>query len=270
MKPEVFRSRLEALDHGIPWTHHFEIDGVETITKERDEKFYRKSLGGKHIAKVALSYYDMLGRGRPLSDARILDVASAEGGNAIPFAQAGAKQVVGIEGRQLYIDRANLIAEAFDVTNLEYRKSDVRGMRVDDLGTFDLAIVFGILHHLDAKDFLPFLQSLGELTQTILLFTHLSTAESIKDYKLKGPVEAAPGLTGYLYREHKEDATQQEREAQVRASLDNTYSFWATDETLMKALKIAGFNFVSKIYEPHAFSGYQNRNFRVMYVGSKI
>ncbi|MFL6722360.1 MAG: class I SAM-dependent methyltransferase [Sphingomonas sp.] len=267
---EAVREGLSTLNPEVPWTHHFEIAGVETITPAIDEKFYKKSIAAKGLGNLALHYHRIFSEGRPLSATRVLDVASAEGGLSIAFAQAGAKEVVGVEGRRLYVDRANFVAKALSLSNVSTFLGDVRAISVNDHGKFDFTINSGILHHLGQSDFLPFLQAMADVTtDAMFLYTHVSTPAAVSDFRLKGPVVAAEQFEGYLLQEHAEDATAEEREAQVRASLDNTYSFWATEESLIAALKSVGFRTIVKMFEPHVFGGYVNRNLRVVFLCKK-
>lgn len=264
------RERLASLDSSVPWTHHFEIAGVETITPDIDEKFYKKSIAAKGLGNLALHYHRIFSEGRPLSETRVLDVASAEGGLSVAFAQAGAKEVLGVEGRRIYVDRANFVAEALELSNFSTVLGDVRAISTQTHGQFDFTINSGILHHLGQPDFLPFLQSMADVTRdAMFLYTHVSTPAAVSDFRLKGPVKAAGEYEGYLLQEHPEDASPEEREAQVRASLDNTYSFWATEESLIAALKKVGFKTIVKMFEPHIFGGYVNRNLRVVFLCKK-
>jgi hypothetical protein len=271
LSAEEVRTALDKLNPEIPWTHHFELAGVETITAEQDEKFYKKSSAAKNLGKLALVYQRAFSGGRPLSETRVLDVASAEGGLSVEFAEAGAQEVVGIEGRQLYISRAEFVLEALGLKNVSYRLGDVRHISRATHGEFDFTINSGILHHLGQEDFFPFLQAMGEVTRDVMfLYTHVSTPAAVEDFRLKGPVQAAGEFEGYLLQEHAEDASAEQREQQVRASLDNTYSFWATEESLIRALKRVGFGLIAKIMEPHVFGSYVNKNLRVIFVCKKI
>ncbi|MFN9499534.1 MAG: class I SAM-dependent methyltransferase [Erythrobacteraceae bacterium] len=268
---EEIREELGKLDPGTPWTHHFDLCGVETITPDMDEKFYKKSMAAKNLGRLALIYHQCFSGGKALADTRVLDVASAEGGLSACFVEAGAKEVVGVEGRQLYVDRANLVSRALNLTNMKVHLGDVRHINKQTYGEFDFTINSGILHHLGQDDFLPFLQAMGEVTRDVMfLYTHVSTPEAVRDFRLKGPVKVADRFEGYLLQEHAEEASTEERIAQVRASLDNTYSFWATEEALIAALKSVGFGLVAKIMEPHVFGSHLNKSLRVIFICKKI
>jgi SAM-dependent methyltransferase len=264
------RRRLDEMGPEIPWAHYFEIAGVPTVSPERDEKFYRKAQGVNRLADLALHLTRAFGRNRGPAGLRVLDIASGEGALSIAFAKAGARDVVGIEGRDLYVARSRFVAEALEAPAAKFEQGDVRKISIDRYGSFDLALCFGILHHLGQDDFLPFLKSVADVTKDMLiLYTHVSTPEAVRDFSLKGPVTVADSYQGYLFREHPEGATEQQKIDQVRASLDNTFSFWATDESLMRALKRVGFETIVKVYEPHVFGDYANRNFREIIVAKK-
>lgn len=270
MIADEVRRGLAGLSPEQPWTHHFELSGVETITPDIDEKFYKKSIAARGLGDLALHYHRIFSEGRPLSETRVLDVASAEGGLSVAFAQAGAKAVLGVEGRKLYVDRANFVVRALGLTNVSTVLGDVRAISRAEHGEFDFTINSGILHHLGQPDFLPFLQAMADVTRdAMFLYTHVSTPEAVVDFRLTGPVLAAETYKGFLLQEHPEDATPEQRTAQVRASLDNTYSFWATEESLIAALKAVGFKTVVKMFEPHVFGGYVNRNLRVAFLCKK-
>lgn len=264
------RRRLDAMSPEIPWAHYFELAGVPTVSPERDEKFYRKAQGVNRLAELALHLTRQFANERGPRGLRVLDIASGEGALSIAFAKAGAREVRGVEGRELYVQRSTFAAEVLNVGQAKFEFGDVRKISKERQGAFDLTLCFGILHHLGQDDFLPFLKAVADVTSDMLiLYTHVSTPAAVADYSLAGPVTVADGLQGYLLREHPEGATNQQKIDQVRASLDNTFSFWATDESLMRALKRVGFDTIVKVYEPHVFGDYANRNFREIIVAKK-
>jgi cyclopropane fatty-acyl-phospholipid synthase-like methyltransferase len=197
---------------------------------------------------------------------RVLDLACAEGAHAIELAQAGAREVVGIEGRQLYVDRARFVARSFGLENVRFEQGDVRAVSPDTIGRFDLVLFLGILHHLSSDDFLPMLERLCAVTtDTVVIYTHTSEGGADSKFRLSEEREIAPGLRGKLYREHPDDATAEERERRIRNSIDNTFSFWAREASLLGGLKRAGFRHVSKLMHPNPF-GNPVGEFRVVYV----
>jgi 2-polyprenyl-3-methyl-5-hydroxy-6-metoxy-1,4-benzoquinol methylase len=145
------------------------------------------------------------------------DVASAEGGISVAFAQAGAKEVVGIEGRELYVSRAKFVTEALRVIGVQYELGDVRQISRERHGEFDFTINSGILHHLGQDDFYPFLDAMAQVTRdTMFLYTHVSTPDAVAKFRLRGPVMAAGKFEGFLLQEHAENASREEREEQVK------------------------------------------------------
>lgn len=267
---EDIRRGLEELGRGIPWAHHLDLHGIETISREQDEKFYNKAIGLKKISDLGLRLARIYADAHDLSKMRVLDVASGEGGMSIAFAKAGAAEVLGVEGRPLYVERARFAARVLGADNVRFIQGDVRKLDPATLGQFDLVFASGILHHLGQEDFWQFLDSLAKVTKDILfLYTHVSTPDAVKNFRLKGPVTVDHGATGYLFREHADDATTEERVNQVRASLDNTFSFWATEESLLKALSRVGFGVITKVFYPHPFSNYVDQNLRAVLIAKK-
>jgi 2-polyprenyl-3-methyl-5-hydroxy-6-metoxy-1,4-benzoquinol methylase len=261
MSEEEIRNGLLKLDPSIPWAHHFDLGfGIETISP-LNEQFYRKSVGLNKFAELIVSLIPQHTRRGTVQGLHVLDLACGEGGHSIAMARAGA-MVSGIDGRQLYVDRAKFAARACGVTNVEFDWNDVRKVEPAHYEKFELVLFSGILHHLAQNDFEGMLNILVRLTKdTLIIYTHVSTPASIKTFNLQGPVKTKGGHEGYLFREHKDTATEEQRLKKVRASLDNTYSFWATEESLVKALIAAGFKTVAKLLAPHIF-GWQEAAFR--------
>jgi len=270
MSADQVKSRLQELQPEIPWAHHYNLAGVDTISEAADEKFYKKAVGLKKIGEVATMLFQRHANRTEFNNARILDVACAEGQHAIRFAQGGAREVVGVEGRPLYVARASFAAEALGINNARFQQGDVRKMKVSELGQFDLVLASGILHHLGADDFSGFIKSLGELTKDMLvLYTHISNPDSIERFRLTASKPVGDNYAGYLFREHKDNATEEQKATKVRASLDNTFSFWAEEDSLIRALKDAGFSTISAVLEPHVFGNPKDKGMRRIFMAAK-
>lgn len=266
-KAEV-EARLKALSPEIPWAHLIELaPGLFSVT-EQEAKFYKKATGLSLVGELLMEVAEMQVRNHTLAGKRVLDLACGEGGHAIQFARKGA-QVLGVEGRKLYVERARFAAQATGQSErIEIVPGDVRKLPAD-IGTFDIVVFSGILHHLGQQDFDGMVKELGRVTGDILmLYTHVSTDLSVKAHRLQGPVQTAAGRTGYLFREHEDNAGAEQREQKVRASLDNTFSFWAQEESLIEAIRAAGFRLVLKVMAPHVF-GWEGASYRPILVARK-
>lgn len=267
MTPDAIRAGLSRLQPATPWAHHFDLgNGIETVSPEVGQ-FYRKAMGLKAFGALFPSVLRGFMQRKDFGGMKCLDLGCAEGMHSITMAEGGAAHVLGLEGRQLYVDRARFIAEAKGLQNIEFRQADVRDLDKNKLGQFDFVLCSGLLHHLNREVFMSFTQSLYDLTgDTLLLYTHVSSEWVIKKFKLQPaePIEAK--YDGALFREHADDATEAQRTAQVRASLDNTFSFWATEPALMQRFHDLGFKTIMKLYEPAFALTFQERVFRGVWV----
>ncbi|HSV83008.1 MAG TPA: class I SAM-dependent methyltransferase [Ramlibacter sp.] len=260
---------LKKLQPEIAWTHLFKLDEDFWTIQPGTPRYFQKSLGLRVMGEQMLKAVPFITRKADVRQLRVLDLASAEGGHSVEFAAAGAKEVLGIEGRDLYVQRSTFMARCFGLNNVRFEKGDVRKVDPAQVGKFDLVLFYGILHHLAAEDFLPMLRLLQQLTgDTMILFTH--TAGKGADVKfgerLSDTVQIEGGrFSGRLYREHPDGMTQEQKDKRVRSSLDNNTSFWPSEPSLVKALREVGFNHISRQMEPTPY-GNPSEEFRVYYV----
>ena len=266
---EEIKAGLAELEPEIPWTHHFDFGhGIETVKRE-EGKSYRKSIGLGKLNSVISKLIERHTIKGDIAGLRVFDIASAEGGHSIAMAQQGA-DVLGIEGRELYVKRAQFAAKVLACENASFILGDVRDIAHDDIGTFDVVLCSGILHHLNPEAFEKFMADLYQYTRDcLIIYTHISNTESIQQFRLKGPVKTTSGYTGYLFREHKENTSIVEKIKRVRASLNNDLSFWATRESLTNCLEDVGFSSVCEILKPHIFSNPAKMAFRPLIVARK-
>jgi 2-polyprenyl-3-methyl-5-hydroxy-6-metoxy-1,4-benzoquinol methylase len=154
---------------------------------------------------------------KPVSDLRILDLASLEGHYSFEFAARGA-QVTGIEGRQSNVDKAKALGEKLHLT-VKFIRHDVRNLSVEKHGKFDVVLCLGILYHLDDEDISPFLKSINEVCED---FAVIDTQVALKPHERFGK------YSGWYFTEYVRQPSQEEQESCAWASIGNTKSFWPT------------------------------------------
>lgn len=263
-------SRLSELEPGIPWANHYVLgSGIETVTAEAGH-FYGKAMGLKAFTDLLPGILRKHMGIDSFAGLRCLDIGSAEGLHAMFMGEQGAREVIGLEGRQLYVDRSNFIAEAKGLDNVRFLQNDVRTLDPAAFGQFDFVLCSGLLHHLNGEAFVHFTQAMADVTgDTLVLYTHTATDWAVNHFKLTESARVANRYDGFLFREHKDEATPEQRTRQVRASLDNTYSFWARESSLVRRLVEVGYKSILKVYEPVFTQTFNEREFRALWVLSK-
>jgi len=106
---------------------------------------YKLRLNWRHKAMIAAN-------AELLTGARVLDIASHDGRWSMAAMEAGAKEVVGIEGRPELVERAEGHFKSKGIPDDQYRfiAGDVFDVLADpeyDLGEFDVVMCLGFLYH---------------------------------------------------------------------------------------------------------------------------
>jgi len=183
---------------------------------------------------------------RPLAGLRILDLACAHGAYSIELATRGA-QVLGIEGREEWLEIARRGKQDAGLLNVEFVQDDVRNLSKEKYGEFDIVLCLGILYHLNAPDVFDFVSRVAEVTRGFAIFeTHFATAPLLS-HEWRG--KRYWGLSAH---EHVAGATREEKLKALGASLDNEQSFWLTHASLCNILRHVGFTSVSDCRNPVA------------------
>ncbi len=99
---------------------------------------FRKLVGADRATETIVS--DHL---RPRAGMRILDIGCGNGDLARFLPDV---EYVGVDHNTAYIDRADA---DFGATNVRFIDADLADLPSMDLGTFDLAVAIGVIHHLD-------------------------------------------------------------------------------------------------------------------------
>ena len=264
---EILRERLRKQR----WTSHNIRLTDEITTMPGQEDFMKTDLRLHSVVKLL----SMLYRG-DFARLRIADLGCLEGGFALALAQRGAS-VVGVEARELNLDKCGLLKEHFDVPSLEFVRGDVKEFTVERFGRFDAVLALGILYHLDEP--VQWLRQLASVTKDVLVVEshyapadEASLAEIDPNISNLGPLESVRvegfGYQGRWFFEYDKDV---DRESQLWASYSNRSSFWLTRESLLLALCNAGFDLVfeQQDYTARFYDHFYKKFMRGTFIGIK-
>jgi 2-polyprenyl-3-methyl-5-hydroxy-6-metoxy-1,4-benzoquinol methylase len=229
--------------HNIPLTDSYSTmgDSIPLINEDRR-------------TRLILDHLRFLMQGE-LSGLRLIDLGCLEGGLSFVMACEGMK-VLGVEGRVSNYDKCMLIKKYYDnsLSNLEFLCSDVRDLKKEAHGMFDVVLCCGLLYHLDHP--MSFLETLSGITSDhgiLFLDTHVSPSEidlvkcTFVDRLSNSITMDYRGVSyegrWYLERPAGMDGTDDEW-----AAVSNDKAFWLTFRSLITALYHAGFNRIYNIY----------------------
>jgi len=91
-------------------------------------------------------------------DKAVLEIGCGDGGNLIPFLDAGCKRIVGIDRNENSLERAKqFLSDHPNYSNIEFILSDI--YEVKDLGEFDIIFMKDTLEHIhNQEQFLGFIR----------------------------------------------------------------------------------------------------------------
>jgi SAM-dependent methyltransferase len=194
------------------------------------------------VRRISQLVHDLASR--PIDQLRILDVACGEGVYSIELGLRGA-EVVGMDARRERMDLGAGCAQRNGLSNVSFKQDDVRNLSRDNYGEFDVILFLGILYHLEALDSFQALEHLYAMCREMLIIdTHV---------RLNGPEQVqykGRSYTGVTRREHADRDPQQTRQQRLLMSVDNTFNFWFTKESLTRLLRDIGFTSVLECHAP--------------------
>jgi 2-polyprenyl-3-methyl-5-hydroxy-6-metoxy-1,4-benzoquinol methylase len=182
--------------------------------------------------------------GRSFGTLRILDLGCGEGVYAIEAGLRGA-DVVALDARTERMALGAACAARHGITNVRFVQDDVRRVTRQAFGEFDVVYLLGLLYHLDAPDLFSVLEHVGELCTGMAVVDTLISLTGESDVEWQGRV-----YRGQRWREHGDDDPPEVRRNRVLRSIDNTFAFRLTRESLIRALQHAGFTSVFECHVP--------------------
>ena len=180
----------------------------------------------------------------PFHSLRILDLGCGEGVYAIEAGLRGA-QVVALDARNERMDKGAACAGRHGLGTVRFFREDVRRVTQETFGSFDVVYFLGLLYHLDASDVFPVMESVFRLCDRLLLVDTLISLTAEDSVEWRGRT-----YEGRRCREHEDGDSDQVRRGRLLRSIDNTFSFRFTRESLLRALHDTGFTSVFECCVP--------------------
>jgi SAM-dependent methyltransferase len=113
----------------------------ERIKRDRD-RANRHEQRSRYFFEPLVRLY-----GGSLKGHRVLDLACNAGFWSLKAIEAGADYVLGVDGRDIHIDHANLVFEAAGIDNDRYRFEEGNVLELSPDPTFDIVLCLGLLYH---------------------------------------------------------------------------------------------------------------------------
>ncbi len=168
----------------------------------------------------------------------ILELGPLEGGNSILLEKMNIISNLSIEGRVDSYVKCCVVKNIYDLNKTKFILDDVRDISVKKYGKFDIAVVLGLLYHLDKPN--EIIQALSLMSDVLILSTHYADEES--PYKNAKNMEIKTEKSVYRGRIYNENP-----KIDPNAGLENI-SFWPYEKDLINMCKDSGFSNV-KILE---------------------
>jgi tRNA (mo5U34)-methyltransferase len=139
MDPTELQSRIQQLGR---WHYRFEFDGGITTPIWSDDRVNRHEERSHYFFDRLLEVAGGSLRGR-----RVLDLGCNSGFWSLKAIEAGAEFVLGIEGRPMHVDQANLVFEAKGIEPGRYRFELGNVLSHPVSSDFDVVLCLGLLYH---------------------------------------------------------------------------------------------------------------------------
>jgi SAM-dependent methyltransferase len=181
---------------------------------------------------------------KAFGELRILDLGCGEGVYAIEAGLRGA-EVVAVDARSQRMDEGRACAERHGLDNVRFLQQDVRRLTAERLGQFDVVYFLGLLYHLDETELLPVLEIVHGLCRNLLLIDTLISLDATDAFEWRGE-----RYLGQRCREHEDADPPDVRRGRLLRSMDSTFAFRLSRESLFAALHRVGFTSVYECQVP--------------------
>jgi len=160
----------------------------------------------------------------------VLELGSLEGGHTFGLARRPhVRRVLGVEGRESNIHKAQFVQQLLNVDNVEFINANLEKANLASWGQFDAVFCVGLLYHLPNP--WDLVEQMARVSKNLFIWTHYADSARA-DQTVKN------GYRGILYREHG-----------MADSLSgmSAKSFWPTFDALTGMLNRYGFTTIHTI-----------------------
>ncbi len=141
MRDEEIQKRIASFPR---WHYRFDLRGHET-------PIFNSKVDIRHHQRASYFFDPMVDLfGGTLHGKRVLDLGCNAGWWSLRAVESGADYVLGIEGRRMHVDQANLVFEAKDVSRKRYDfvEANLFDLDLRSFGQFDVVLCLGLLYHI--------------------------------------------------------------------------------------------------------------------------
>jgi SAM-dependent methyltransferase len=181
--------------------------------------------------------------GRPFEGLRVLDLGCGEGVYAVEAGLRGA-EVLALDARTERMELGAACAVRHGLSSVTFRQEDAREVGPDTHGRFDVVYCLGLLYHLAGPEILPVLERIRALCGRLLVVDTLVSLDPSDEMTHGGRT-----YHGEQWREHEDDDSPEVRRGRLLRSIDSTFAFRLSRESLVRALHDVGF---TSVFECHA------------------
>ncbi len=156
------------------WHYQFELNGVLTPIAD-PTRINRHMQRRAYFFEPLLKLYNGSLKGK-----RVLDIGCNAGFWSLQAIEAGCDYILGVDGRQMHVDQANLVFETkgIDAKRYDFVLGDIFEYDFAQHGEFDIVFYFGLMYHINKPVVL--MEKIADVNSDVVVIdTDLST--------LKGP-----------------------------------------------------------------------------------
>ncbi len=140
MDSDHLRERIAAFPR---WHYRFDFEGGVSTPIAKPEEMNRHEQRRRYFFDALLKVC-----GGSLQGRRVLDLGCNAGFWSLQAIEAGADFVLGVDGRQMHVEQANLVFEAKGVDPARYRFEEANIFEHDFAERFDVALCLGLMYHI--------------------------------------------------------------------------------------------------------------------------